>query len=615
MMILKAASVRTVLSILCCPLILFAGPTAIRKNIRIDQFGYRPGDKKIAVIVDPKIGFNENDPFSPGTIYEVRRWNDDEVVFTDTPEVWHGGAIDFTSGDRGWWFDFSPVSEEGEYYIYDQTRRVGSYRFRIARDVYKDVLKAAARVFYYQRINDPKKPPYAEEPWTDNAAFIGPGQDTEARYIGDKENKSLARDLSGGWMDAGDYNKYVTFADKAVHVLLTAFEENPAAFTDDYAIPESGNGIPDIIDEVKCELDWIKKMQVEDGGVLIKVGNIDYKTASPPSTDRRPRFYGPECSSSSIAAAGMFAHAALVFSRYPSLTGYAEDLGKRAVKAWEWYQRNPRSENCDNGEIKSGDADCSLEMQDEMEVVSAIYLFALTGKQEYHEVVRQNFFITSPFYNPHFFLYNSQQGDALLYYANLANADIKAREMILSQRIKQGRGYDIFQYRQADDLYMAYLPAALYNWGSNHPRAAIGSANYDFIFYNLDGANAAKYKDRALGILHYFHGVNPFGIVYLSTMYRCGAEYCADSIWHDWFRRGTRWDGNPPPGYVPGGPNRNYNGTVKALALQPLQKCFRNWNGGYPENSWEITEPAIYYQAAYVKLLSKFFIPTAGPKK
>jgi endoglucanase len=615
MMILKAASVRTVLSILCFPLILFAGPTAIRKNIRIDQFGYRPGDKKIAVIVDPKIGFNENDPFSPGTIYEVRRWNDDEVVFTDTPEVWHGGAIDFTSGDRGWWFDFSPVSEEGEYYIYDQTRRVGSYRFRIARDVYKDVLKAAARVFYYQRINDPKKPPYAEEPWTDNAAFIGPGQDTEARYIGDKENKSLARDLSGGWMDAGDYNKYVTFADKAVHVLLTAFEENPAAFTDDYAIPESGNGIPDIIDEVKCELDWIKKMQVEDGGVLIKVGNIDYKTASPPSTDRRPRFYGPECSSSSIAAAGMFAHAALVFSRYPSLTGYAEDLGKRAVKAWEWYQRNPRSENCDNGEIKSGDADCSLEMQDEMEVVSAIYLFALTGKQEYHEVVRQNFFITSPFYNPHFFLYNSQQGDALLYYANLANADIKAREMILSQRIKQGRGYDIFQYRQADDLYMAYLPAALYNWGSNHPRAAIGSANYDFIFYNLDGANAAKYKDRALGILHYFHGVNPFGIVYLSTMYRCGAEYCADSIWHDWFRRGTRWDGNPPPGYVPGGPNRNYNGTVKALALQPLQKCFRNWNGGYPENSWEITEPAIYYQAAYVKLLSKFFIPAAGPKK
>jgi len=150
-----------------------------------------------------------------------------------------------------------------------------------------------------------------------------------------------AKDLSGGWMDAGDYNKYVTFADGPVHMLLTACEQNPDIFTNDYNIPESGNGIPDIIDEIKYELEWIKKMQQEDGGVLIKMGNNDYNTASPPSADKRPRYYGPKCSSFSIATAGMFAHVTLVFSQFSELVKYARELENRAAKVWGWYQNNP----------------------------------------------------------------------------------------------------------------------------------------------------------------------------------------------------------------------------------------------------------------------------------
>jgi hypothetical protein len=587
---------------------LIAGPHRIQKNIKIDQFGYRPDDQKIAVIVDPQIGFNSNNRFKPGSIYEVRTSDSNKVVFTGNLTDWNKGAVDFTSGDKGWWFDFSKVTEEGEYYIYDRKRKVGSYKFRIGKNVYKDVLKTAVRTFYYQRLNDPKKQPYAEEPWIDDAAFIGPGQDKEALYVNDKGNKSLAKDLSGGWMDAGDYNKYVTFADNPIHQLLTAFEQNPKIFTDDYNIPESGNGIPDILDEVKYELDWIKKMQEDDGGVLIKMGNIDFKTSSPPSTDKRPRFYGPKCSSSSIAVASMFAHAAKVLSHYSLYAGYAKDLKIRAEKAWNWYISNPRSEECDSQEIKSGDADYSLELQDQMEVVSAIYLFALTCDAKYDSVVRNNFYITAPFYDPHLALYVNHQEDALLYYTTLPNADEQVKNSILSHRSKQGKGMDIFRYQESDDLYMSYLPSALYNWGSNNPRAGLGSASYDFITYNLNDDRKTKYLNRAMGILHYFHGVNPLGIVYMSNMYKYGGDYCADNIWHDWFKKGTKW-GIPPPGYVPGGPNYKYSGSLKELSLQPLQKCYKNWNNGYPENSWEITEPAIYYQASYIKLLSKFVVP------
>ncbi len=592
--------------VLMWSLIIQAKPDKIEKYIMIDQFGYRPDDQKIAVIIDPQLGFNANDSFEPGANYEVRRWDNDDVVYSGRIIVWNNGAVDYTAGDKGWWFDFSGLNKEGEYYIFDKLKNVGSYKFKISKDVYKDILKAAMRVFYYQRVNSPKETPYAEEPWTDSAGLIGPGQDKDARYLYDKENAATAKVLSGGWMDAGDYNKYVTFAGSPVHMLLTAYEQNPNIFTDDFNIPESGNGIPDLIDQVKYELDWIKKMQQDDGGVLIKMGNIDYDVVSPPSKDRRPRYYGPECSSSSIAAAGMFAHASIVFSKFPNLSEYANDLKERAIKAWNWYQGNPRSDSCDSQEIKSGDADCSLKRQDEMAVVSAIYLFALTGEVKYDSVVCKMFFVTAPFYDNFLAAYFSQQGDAILYYTAIPEADKKTKNEIISHYLAQGEGLDIYRYQPKDDIYMAYIPKALYTWGSNNPRAAIGSSNYDFITYNIDTARNEKYFNRAISILHYFHGVNPLGIVYLSNMYKYGAEICTDKIWHDWFGHGTKWDGNPPPGYVPGGPNFWYDGSRKDISTQPPQKCYLNWNNSTPENSWEITEPAIYYQASYVKLLSKF---------
>ncbi len=586
--------------------LLFAEPDIIQKYIMTDQFGYRPDDFKIAVIVNPQLGFNANDEFVPGAIYEVRRWDSDEVVYTGSLTEWNKGAIDFTSGDKGWWFDFSSVKEEGEYYIYDKQQKAGSYKFLITPDVYKDILRAAMRTFYYQRINSPKEKPYAEEPWTDKAAFMDTGQDKEARYVYGKGNPETAMDLSGGWMDAGDYNKYVTFAASPVHSLLTSYRQNPGVFSDDYNIPESGNGIPDIIDEIKYELEWIKKMQQNDGGVLIKMGNIDYNSANPPSADKRPRFYGPKCSSSSIVAAGMFAHASLVFSEFPELAEYASELKERAVTAWNWYHSNPRSDTCDSQEIKSGDADLGFRNQDEEEVVSAVYLFAITGEEKYNEVVKNRFYTTSLFYDIYHYLYFSYVGDALFFYSTLENADKIAKNEILSYRKKQGYGLHLFQFRPEDDLYLAYLPATLYNWGSNNPRAALGCANYDFITYNLYGSDKAKYIKRALGILHYFHGVNPLGIVYLSNMYSYGADFCTDDIYHDWFRNGSAWDKNPVPGFMPGGPNFRYNGTITEISMQPMQKCYRDFNDGFPEASWELSEPAIYYQASYIKLLSKF---------
>jgi len=139
----------------------------------------------------------------------------------------------------------------------------------------------------------------------------------------------------------------------------------------------------------------------------------------------------------------------------------------------------------------------------------------------------------------------------------------------------------------------------------------------DVITHGLDKSNNASYETRALEILHYFHGVNPFAMVYLSNMYRYGATQAANEIYHTWFWQGTKWSNaltsacGPAPGYITGGPNANAvrDGVPASLAppaAQPRQKAYKDWNGPWPDSSWAITEPAIYYQAAYVKLLSKF---------
>jgi len=595
---------------------LLATPAETSRYIIIDHFGYRPGDTKIAVIADPQTGFNANDAFTPGSTYEVRKWENDEVVASGAPKAWKNGATHPQSGDKGWWFDFSEVDAIGQYYIFDKENNVGSYQFEIREDVYFKVLQAALKMYYYNRCGCAKEVPFADERWVDTPAFLGPRQDTEARDLTDKNNADLAKDMSGGWFDAGDFNKYVTFAESVIHQLLDAYTQNTAAWSDNFNLPESGNGLPDIIDEIIWELDWLKKMQdPETGGVHIKMGSITYTTGSPPSRDQAYRYYGPLCSSSSIATAGMFAHAAIVLGDFPTFTAYADDLKNRSIMAWNWYHSHPKSENCDTQEIKSGDADRSLNDQNQMAVTAAVYLFALTGEDEYNDYVVDNHRCVENlnWWGP----YRMARGDALLYYSQLPNGDSATRNSIISRKISNANSMSDF-YKQFDnnDLYRAQMPDAQYHWGSNCVKANMGNINYDLIYYNLDPNNEELYLDKALSCIHYLHGVNPLNMVYLSNMYDYGAENSANEVYHGWFQNGTRYDNaltspnGPAPGYVSGGPNKAYSGNRPNIKDQPPQKAYQDWNGS--ENSWEITEPAIYYQSAYLKLLSKFVDATTA---
>ena len=615
----------------CVGLLLLLGagaapavPSATVPWIKVDQFGYQPAMQKVAVVVDPQAGFNAAEAFAPGTgsgQYQIRRWADDVVVHTGTLQPWKSGATHAQSGDRGWHYDFSALTAAGAYYIWDSARQVGSGRFEIGSAVYAPVLRHAVRMFYHQRLNHAKVAPYVDARWADAAAYERPGQDRSATSRWAKGQAATARDLSGGWMDAGDTNKYVTFAQSAVLQLLDAYRMSPAVFLDDFGIPESGNGLPDLLDELKWELDFLRRMQDASGthGLFLKVGVDNYTDISPPSADARPRYYLPECTSATLAGAAMFGAAHVVYRGFASQAAGAADLLARAEAAWARAKLTTSGFTvfqtaCDDGDIKAGDADVDAQGQLESSVLAAIALYEATGKAEYRAHVEANYARVRPYNIWWWGPYWAPMQVALLRHAGQPGVSASVASNLRSQKSWQSGVISLTDFNggtNGTDLYRAHLADAEFNWGHNMTRSNAGLINLDFEAFGINSTSAALYRQIAEQHLHWLHGANPMGLVMLSNMASAGAESSLSEIYHTWFANGTVWDSTrtsargPAPGYLAGGPNTTYTGSVAGLASQPPQKAYKDWNTGWPENSWEVTEPAIYYQAAYVQLLAR----------
>jgi endoglucanase len=249
------------------------------------------------------------------------------------------------------------------------------------------------------------------------------------------------------------------------------------------------------------------------------------------------------------------------------------------VAAWDWYHANDIRDDCDPQEVKA-------------------------GEERYDAVVQTGFDQTHPFVDDGFGRYFPQQSDALLFYRDLPGADEPTIAAIDARIAQLLAGSATYGFDPDADLYRAFMPDEQYHWGSNRVKANIGTANL-----TVDGVPDGY--ERALGHLQYFHGVNPLATVYLSNMEELGAERSIQFLFHYWFGDNTAFDIDSgseigvAPGYVVGGPNRSYSGGATPPAGQPPMKSYRDMARSGSEPVWEITEPAIYYQAAYVRLLSE----------
>jgi hypothetical protein len=611
-----------------------AGTVPVSAYILIDQFGYLPSAQKVAVIRDPQTGYDAAAHFVPGARYAVIDSQSGARVAEGPLLRWRGGAVDASSGDRAFWFDFSAVTRPGRYFILDLERRVRSQDFAIADDVYRNVLRAALRTFFYQRAGFAKTAAFAGAGWADGASHLGPGQDRDARLYSAPDDARTARDLSGGWYDAGDYNRYTSWSARYVVMLLNAYQDNPAAFTDDDGIPESGNGTPDVIDEVRWGLDWLVRMQNADGSVL---SVLSAAQASPPSAATGPSLYGKPSTSATFATAAAFARGARVF-RDIGQGEYADDLLRRAKRAYGWAEANPAVlfKNNDAASGTKGLAAGQQEVGDDtrlsMRVEAAVYLFDATGEDAYRAFVDRNYarmgLIARNYASP----FEAYEQDVLLFYTTIPSSSLPVATAIRDAFARAMASSDnLGAVTTQRDPYRAYLKD--YTWGSNSTKAAQGHMLSQLVKQRLvSGDAAAQATSGALGYINYLHGVNPFGLVYLTNMSSLGAGKSVKEMFHAWFKDGSpRWDRvgastfGPPPGFLVGGPNPAYrpdrccpagcglmnNSRCTAEPLkpplgQPPQKAFKEFNADWPLNSWEVTENSNAYQAIYIRLLSQF---------
>ena len=601
---------------------LFLASFALAQDvfITVDQFGYRPSAKKIAVLRSPEKGYDSTLSYTPGTTMEVVDSATSKVVFSGSPIAFQEGAVDTASGDKIWWFDFSSVTTPGTYYVRDKSDNLKqSFYFRIKDDIYNDILKAAMRMMFYQRVGIAKEAKYAGKDWAD---AINHEQDKKARLFTDSTNASTERDVSGGWFDAGDFNKYTIWNGNYIEMLLRAYMEKPKAFTDDYNIPESGNGIPDILDEVKWGMDHLLRMQNADGSVL---SVVDEDHTSPPSAAKGRSYYGAPNAMSAYSAAKAFALGSIVASKRSNTT-YAATLKSAAEKAFKWAEAHPDSMFYNN-KAEYGTKDLAAGQQEidtnyttgarfVVKVAADFAMYELTGDATYLKR-----FETSPDSLPLMRQYGSWALDqyrvnhSLLYILYLGYKDAKSetKSLINERFVNIFETSKYFANGLEHDGYRAYIRD--YNWGSNSAKSSSG-----LLFEKMGNSNAAE------DYLHYLHGVNPFGMVYLSNMGIYGASKSATLFYHGWFGE------NPAPGYVTGGANSRYtwadcckqydadnsakgcgsasnNALCYAVSIptsEPPEKMYSNINNGWPIDSWELTEPSLGYQTYYIRLISNF---------
>ncbi len=600
-------------------------PQPVSPFIVVDQFGYRTGDEKIAVLRSPVTGFDKGTTYTPAAKYALVDAHTSKTIVEITPAAWNGGATDTSSGDKAWWLDFSSTTTPSDYFVLDETANVRSPVFRISNDVYKNVLNAAMHMFYMQRDGTTKDAKYAGAGFADTVEH--PNDATCTLYNGNTQ-----KDVHGGWWDAGDQNKYTNWAASDVIQMLRAYVESPTAFGDDTNIPESGNSVPDVLDEAKWELDFLVRMQNSDGSVLSIVGQDGAKAVSlggskdtRPSTVTTPCKFGPASTSATLSTSAALAFASVVFAANSSANstyaGYAASLATAAKNAWTWASANGNVTFQNTGIIGAGEQETNAAGRTLKKLQASVFLWELTADTQYRTFFDANYKSAQLGGSGYLDMFDVENIDTLLEYTKVANSTASVVTDIQT-KFKSGYGSanNLGATLTNKDPYLGYL--YVYTWGSNQTKSDQGNLLYDNVAFGIDATKNADGARAAERYIHWIHGTNPLSLEYITNMGDFGATKFTTRIYHSWYDNESNYQ-IAPPGYLPGGPNPTYawdgccpgacgqGNSCGASQLspptgQPDQKAYADFNDDWPLDSWQVTEPDLGYQIKYVRLVSKF---------
>src|SRR5690606_11839768 len=213
--------------------------------------------------------------------------------------------------------DLGALDESGRYRV-----RVGqlvSDPFPVGGDVYAALGDAALKGYYFNRTGTALAPAHAGR----YARAAGhPDTEVEIHASAASEGRPAGSVISapGGWYDAGDYNKYVANSGITMHTLLAAWEDFPGVFRGrDIGIPESGDVVPDLLDEAWWNLRWMLAMHdPADGGVYHKLTNLRFDGEVMPEDARERRYVVHKGTAAALDFAAVMAQAARVYADFES---------------------------------------------------------------------------------------------------------------------------------------------------------------------------------------------------------------------------------------------------------------------------------------------------------
>lgn len=284
-------------------------------NILVDQVGFKPDSEKELLIRAKELP----------TEFQIRNLETGEVVYEGKLVK---PTFDEKTGEYTAIGYFTELKEEGNYYA--SADIVGeSYAFSISETVYTDLFNDACKKFYYNRCGIALSENLAGE----NAHSAC---HTIAAHLQDEPSVEI--DVTGGWHMDEQADRDTVVGCKIAENFLLAYELNKEAFTDETGIPESGNGIPDILDEVRYEVEWLLKMQDPKSGGEYGAALTDNTKGG--DLFSYPVVVTPVSMDSTISFAATLARFSFFYQEYDP--DFARECLRAADKAWNCYVNNQK---------------------------------------------------------------------------------------------------------------------------------------------------------------------------------------------------------------------------------------------------------------------------------
>ena len=425
---------------------------SVNPAIAVNQVGFLPQATRKYAYFGAWMG--SAGPLDPGPFaarFEVRDAATHEVVLAGTPSLRHRAGDPETkakvdlSGANVWEMDLSRLVTPGRYYV--SIPGCGrSFSFRVGADVYEVPFSVMMTGVLHQRCGIEMK-----EPWSDFPRIachrsgtyptdLPPTDQNTAWAQLPKHVTGEPMSLTGGHHDAGDYKprSHLEIAELA----FLAWELHPEAFGDgQLRIPESGNGVPNILDEGRWALELWMQLQMPDGGVRGGTeSNGDPDQITPPDMDATPEYAFAPDASSTLRFAASAAQAAVIWGRL----GRTDDAGRFAAaaeRAWAWA------------------AGHGGEALHDMSALAAVQLYRLTGQDSYHQKFLEHSVFTT-IANASLTVYKTydQRASSFYYAFAVSRADAEVKRRIVEA------------WRRQSVEWMQWADTTAYRW-CKHPNA------------------------------------------------------------------------------------------------------------------------------------------------